>query len=259
MLQSASRLNRARPVGPDVIAVPIAAPGGRSVVTVWWDDTSRLSDEALDLLDDAARSLRLALEREALEQANAEADSLRRSQRMQRDFLSRLNHELRTPLTAIQGYASTLRQQDVSWDVASQERFLDSIASESARMGRLVGDLLDFSAIDSGTLRLVPDWCDLGLVLEAACRCVSDDPTSPIELDTSSALPPVWADHDRLEQVFVNLVDNALRHGSGATRVRVSTERLGAMRPGHRPCQPMTAPASPMTWPSGSSCPTNEA
>ncbi len=185
---------------------------------------SRLSNEALDLLDDAARSLRLALEREALEQANAEADSLRRSQKMQRDFLSRLNHELRTPLTAIQGYASTLRQQDVSWDVTSQERFLDSIASESARMGRLVGDLLDFSAIDSGTLRLVPDWCDLGLVLEAARRCVSEGPGSPIDVGDHSSLPPVWADHDRLEQVFVNLLDNAVRHGTGLTRVTVTAE-----------------------------------
>jgi signal transduction histidine kinase len=224
LVLATSRLNRARPVGPDVIAVPIVAPGGRTVVTVWWADTAQLSDEALDLLDDAARSLRLALEREALERANAEAESLRRSQQMQRDFLSRLNHELRTPLTAIQGYASTLRQQDVSWDVSSQERFLDSIASESARMGRLVGDLLDFSAIDSGTLRLVPDWCDLALVLQAACRCVTEGPDSSIELIDNAALPPVWADHDRLEQVFVNLVDNALRHGSGLTKVTVSVE-----------------------------------
>ncbi len=224
VFQSTSRLHRARPVGADVIAVPIAAPDGQSVVTAWWADNNRLSDDALDLLDDAGRSLRLALEREALERANAEAASLRRSQQIQRDFLSRLNHELRTPLTAIQGYASTLRQQDVSWDVTSQERFLDSIASESARMGRLVGDLLDFSAIDSGTLRLVPDWCDLGLVLEAACRCVVDGPGSPIELASHLDLPPVWADHDRLEQVFVNLVDNALRHATGLTRVAVSAE-----------------------------------
>ncbi|HWW54170.1 MAG TPA: ATP-binding protein, partial [Acidimicrobiales bacterium] len=222
VLRSADRLDRARPVGPDVLAVPIAAPEGRAVLTAWWADVSRLSNDALDLLDDAARSIRLALEREALERANAEAASLRRSQRLQRDFLSRLNHELRTPLTAIQGYASTLRQQDVSWDISSQERFLDSIASESARMGRLVGDLLDFSAIDSGTLRLLPDWCDLGLVLEAARRCVADIPGSLIEIDDKADLPPVWGDHDRLEQVFVNLLDNAVRHGTGLTKVNVT-------------------------------------
>jgi signal transduction histidine kinase/ABC-type multidrug transport system ATPase subunit len=223
VLRAPTRLDRARPVGADVLAVPIAAPEGRAVVTAWWADHHRLTNDALDLLDDAARSLRLALERQALERANAETASLRRSQRMQRDFLSRLNHELRTPLTAIQGYASTLRQEDVTWDVTSQERFLDSIASESARMGRLVGDLLDFSAIDSGTLRLVPDWCDLGLVLGAAHRCVSDVPPSLVELVDGAGIPPVWGDHDRLEQVFVNLLDNAVRHAAGATHIVVTT------------------------------------
>jgi signal transduction histidine kinase len=131
-----------------------------------------------------------------------------------------MNHELRTPLTAIQGYASTLRQTDVDWDTSSQHRFLESIASESARMGRMVGDLLDFSAIDSGTMRLVRDWCDLELVLEAARRCVAA-PRSLISLEARAALPSVWADHDRLEQVFVNLLDNAVLHGSGLTRVSV--------------------------------------
>jgi signal transduction histidine kinase len=135
-----------------------------------------------------------------------------------------LNHELRTPLTAIQGYASTLRQPDVTWDLWSQQRFLDSIASESARMGRLVGDLLDFSAIDSGTLRLVPDWCDLGLVLEAARRCASEAPLALVQLGDFTGLPAIWGDHDRLEQVFVNLIDNAVRHAHGLTRVTVSAE-----------------------------------
>jgi signal transduction histidine kinase len=220
--ETGARLDRARPVGPDVLAVPIAAPGGCVVVTAWWMDTARLNNDALDLLDDAARSLRLALEREAFEQANAEAASLRHSQHMQREFLSLLNHELRTPLTAIQGYASTLRQTDVSWDEWSQQRFLDSIASESERMGRLVGDLLDFSAIDSGTLRLQPDWCDLGLVLEAARRCVTEAPPSFVALSDCSDIPAIWADHDRLEQVFVNLLENAVRHADGASTVEIS-------------------------------------
>ena len=227
-MQAAADLVRADPerdhavrlVRPDVLAVPLDTSAGRAVVTAWWADGGPPSGDAFDLLGDAARSLRLALERESLEGAHAEAASLRRSQRLQRDFLTRMNHELRTPLTAIQGYASTLRQPDVRWDASSQHRFLDSIASESARMGRLVGDLLDFSAIDSGTLRLVRDWCDLGLVLEAARRCVAL-PTELVAVRWDPGLPPVWADHDRLEQVFVNLLGNAAAHASGLTCVSV--------------------------------------
>ena len=222
VLGSVGRVDRARPVGDDVLAVPIAAPRGRAVVTAFWADVDRVTNDAVDLLDDAARSLRLALEREEFEQANAEAASLRRSQGLQREFLSRLNHELRTPLTAIQGFASTLRQPDVTWDDSSQQRFLDSIASESARMGRLVGDLLDFSAIDSGTLRLLQDWCDLGLVLEAACRCISGSAAFLFDIGECSDIPPIWADHDRLEQVFVNLFENAVTHARGVTSVAVT-------------------------------------
>ena len=105
------------------------------------------------------------MEGEALEHARREAAALRRSHAIQRELLSSLSHELRTPLTAIQGYASTLLQPDLTWDAASTDRFLRSIASEGARLGRLVGDLLDSTAIESGVLRLQRHWCDLQLVV----------------------------------------------------------------------------------------------
>ena len=116
---------------------------------------------------------------------------------------------MRTPLTAIRGYASTLLAPDVAWDDESTLRFLNRITSESARLGRLVGDLLDFSAIESGLLRLQPDWCDLDLVLEAAVSCLPPGPSQAVTIECPPSIGPVWADHDRLEQVFVNLLDNA--------------------------------------------------
>ena len=118
-----------------------------------WRDGAR-PDDATDLLEDAANSLRLALERERALLAQQEAMALRQSRELQRTFLRRLSHELRTPLTAITGYATSLLQQDVTWDADSQQRFLSRIAAESARLGRLVNDLLDFSTIESGILRL---------------------------------------------------------------------------------------------------------
>ena len=207
--------------GQRQLSVTFPAPGGPTVLVASWGKRSATAD-AVALMEDAAHSLRLALEREAAAAAHEEAATLRRSQELQRSFLSRLSHELRTPLTAIRGYATSLLQTDVTWDAASQHRFLGRISAESARLGRLVGDLLDFSAIESGILRLQHDWCDIALVLEAAVACLPQPGASTVEVTCHPALPAVWADHDRLEQVFVNLLDNALRHNPPGTRVSVT-------------------------------------
>jgi signal transduction histidine kinase len=207
--------------GQRQLTVTFPAPGGPAVLVASWGNRQATAD-AVALMEDAAHSLRLALEREAAALAHEEAATLRRSQVLQRNFLSRLSHELRTPLTAIRGYASSLLQTDVTWDSHSQHRFLERIAAESARLGRLVGDLLDFSAIESGILRLQHDWCDLALVLEAAIACLPQPGAAMVEVFCDPVLPVVWADHDRLEQVFVNLLDNAIRHNPPGTRVRVA-------------------------------------
>ena len=102
-------------IGDRVVGAPVVAPQGRLVLAAWWAAPTRHRQRPVDLLDDVARSLSLALEREELERAQAEAETLRRSQRLQREFLSRLSHELRTPLTAIHGCVDTLRQPDVAW------------------------------------------------------------------------------------------------------------------------------------------------
>src|SRR5262249_60244299 len=102
------------------------------------------------VMEGAAHPLRRAREREAAALAHEEAATLRRSQELQRSFLSRLSHELRTPLTAIRGYATSLLQTDVTWDAASQDRFLGRISAESARLGRLVGDPPDLAALRAG-------------------------------------------------------------------------------------------------------------
>jgi signal transduction histidine kinase/ABC-type multidrug transport system ATPase subunit len=207
--------------GQQFLSVTFASPGGPAALIARWHGASPAAD-ATALMEDAAHSIRLALEREEAWFAHQEAITLRRSQELQRGFLSRLSHELRTPLTAIRGYASSLMQPDVTWDPESQQRFLASIAAESARLGRLVDDLLDFSAIESGILRLQRDWCDIPLVVEAAIACLPQARAPLIEVKCDAGLPVVWADHDRLEQVFVNLLDNALGHNPPGTRVRVS-------------------------------------
>jgi signal transduction histidine kinase/ABC-type multidrug transport system ATPase subunit len=209
------------------LAVTFSAPGGPSVLLASWR-AGPPSSEATVLVEDAAHSFRLALEREQAGIALQEATALRRSQELQRDFLSRLSHELRTPLTAIRGYATSLLQPDVTWDTESQHRFLTRIAAESTRLGRLVDDLLDFSVIELGILRLQPDWCDIKLVVEAAAALQPPEGAQMVDVWCAPDLPPVWADHDRLEQVFVNLLANAVVHNPPGTPVRVRAEPAGA-------------------------------
>jgi signal transduction histidine kinase len=211
-----SRRHRAR-------AVAFTAVGGPTVLLASWRRVPPTKEETA-LMEDAANSLRLALEREEAAHAHQEAAALRRSRELQRGFLSRLSHELRTPLTAIRGYASSLMQPDVTWDRDSQQRFLDRIAAESARLGRLVDDLLDFSAIESGIMRLQRDWCDMRLVIEAAIACLPPEHAKEVTLTCDLSLPVVWADHDRMEQVFVNLLNNAFGHNPPGTRVQVTAE-----------------------------------
>jgi signal transduction histidine kinase len=215
--------------GGHLLSVTFAAPGCGAALIASWPALAQSAD-ATALMEDAARSLRLALEREEASIAHQEALTLRRSRELQRDFLSRLSHELRTPLTAIRGYASSLMQPDVTWDGASERRFLGRIAAESARLGRLVDDLLDFSAIESGILRLQQDWCDLPLVLEAAIACLPPDVSPPVRLSCAPDLPVIWADHDRLEQVFVNLLANAIGHNPAGTSVTVTVTGSGRGR-----------------------------
>ena len=208
----------ARTVAPRISAVPFEVADRRFLAGARWADASSMTVDCSELLESAARSLRLAVERDTAQLAQAEADALRRIGDLQRDFIHRLSHELRTPLTAIMGYASTLCATDVEWDQASQRRFLDAIAAQAARMGRLVGDLLDSSAISAGVMTMHPDWCDLATVLAAAAGAVPDG-SRDVRIEIGS-VPPVWADHDRLEQVLVNLLVNALRYGGRSAVLR---------------------------------------
>jgi len=204
----------------DVAVTRFETPLGATTLATFWDDSGVAPFGVSSLLSDAAKSFHLAFEREKLAASRQEADALRRSNQMQRTFVSRLSHELRTPLTAIHGFATSLQQPDVDWQEDDRSRFLASIASESARLSRLVTNLLDASKIDAGILQLEKDWCDLALVLETAIACVPGAP-DVTRLDSGTRTEPVWADHDRLEQVFVNLVSNAVRHNPLGTKVEI--------------------------------------
>jgi len=151
---------------------------------------------------------------EAFNQMAAEVDSaideLKREERRKTRFVSDVSHELRTPLTAIRGAAETLLDGDV--EPEDQQRFLTTIALEAERLGRLANDLLTLQRIEGATGELPIRQVDLRLAADRAAAMLEpllED--RDVTLTVNGRAPLVLGDQDRLQQVVLNLVDNASR------------------------------------------------
>lgn len=149
---------------------------------------------------------------------------------IRRDFVSNVSHELRSPLTAIKIMTETL--QGGVEETAGRE-FLDNIARETDRMVALVEDLLDLARLESGKLDLRFASVDLGaLCSQAVATQLSRAQRAGIHLETVIPSAPVTiaGDRDKLMQIVVNLLDNALRHTPAAGRVSVTVRESGGVR-----------------------------
>jgi signal transduction histidine kinase len=138
-----------------------------------------------------------------------------RSENLRSTFVSIVTHELQTPLSIIKGYASTLNRPDVEWkpDVLSES--LQIIEDEADRLSRLVSDLLEVSQIETHGIRVEPIQVDLRSLFEhAAARLRAAHPQTPLDLTIEGEPAMINVDPDRLEQVIINLVDNAIKYSS---------------------------------------------
>ena len=150
--------------------------------------------------------------------------SIRRLERMRRDFVANVSHELRTPLAAIGGYTETLLGGAVD-DPEKARRFLGIIERHSNRLGRLVDDLLTLSDLELGRTALRRDAQQVSALSAACCetlRAKAETAGVALENAVSADLPPIDADADRLEQALLNLIDNAIKYTPSGGRVRVS-------------------------------------
>ncbi len=136
-------------------------------------------------------------------------------------LLSAVSHELRTPLAAIQGYTTTLLAEDVEWDPAARREFLQIILEETERLAHLVSNLLDLSRLEAGALILNRQPYPLEALIARARRGLRTN-THPICVQLPPDLPPVDVDAARIEVVFRNLLDNALRYTPPGTPITIS-------------------------------------
>jgi two-component system phosphate regulon sensor histidine kinase PhoR len=160
-----------------------------------------------------------------------DVSEIRRLETLRKDFVANVSHELRTPITAVRSAVDTLRLT-LERDPSASDRFVDIIDRNAQRLGALVEDLLDLSRIESKEYR--PDLVPVSL------RTVSDqvllllrqrieEKSFDVGNEIAADLPNARADRKALEQVFTNLLDNAIKYCGPGTRVRVRAQRTGGV------------------------------
>jgi signal transduction histidine kinase len=158
----------------------------------------------------------------AYEAERATVEELRRLSALRADFVSLVSHELRSPMASVIGSARTLQQRWRELTPEQRESFLALIAHETSRLADLISDVLDTSRIEAGTFSYSFGDVDLGqLVRDAAAAAEHGQDEVAVRAFVSEPLPAVRGDRDRLRQILINLIDNAVKYSSPGDEVHV--------------------------------------
>ena len=154
---------------------------------------------------------------------NQMAEGLEETEKMKNEFISSVSHELRTPLTSIRGWVETLRTLDDPED-ENYRKGLEIINNETARLYNMVEELLDFSRLQNGRLKMDCRLLDLVAELTDAvlfCEARIQREGLLLSYNEPEEMIPVYADPDRLRQVFINILDNAIKYSAPGGRITV--------------------------------------
>jgi two-component system sensor histidine kinase KdpD len=211
--------------GAQALYLPLVGSSGTvGVVGLRVAEAQRLQDPGFQpLLEALAGQAAIALERVLLaehaqqEQVEAEAERLRTA------LLSSLSHDMRTPLGAITGAASSLLEDRGALSDTQRRDLLNAILDESQRMNRLIGNLLDMIRVETGALEVQRDWQPLEEVVGVALIRLDERlKEHPVRVSLPADLPLLWIDGLLIEQVFVNLLENAVKYTPAGTAIEIS-------------------------------------
>lgn len=162
---------------------------------------------------------------------NDMSNKISQNEKMQSEFMSRVSHELRTPLTAIGGWSETLLSGGGSVDTAEAQRGLNIILRETRRLTGMVEDLLEFTRMQDGRFTLNVAPADLRAEFEDTVFMYGSRlQREGIELEyleNDEDIPEIPCDKERLRQVFLNILDNAVKHGGEGGKITAEMRREG--------------------------------
>jgi two-component system sensor histidine kinase KdpD len=220
-------------VGPPVTVLPLTTARGRLGELRLWRAAPPVTSAEARLWATFAGQGALALEHALLSEAETQAKILAESDRLKSALLSSVSHELRTPLASMKAAVTSLHSGQVQWEAEARGDLLEMVEEELDHLNRLVGNLLDMSRIEAGALRPNRQWLSLAEVVGGTLgRLRLALKQHHLAIDVPDELPLVPADHGQLDQVFTNLLNNALKYAPAGTTigVRAWAEDSAAMR-----------------------------
>ncbi|MDR3600931.1 MAG: sensor histidine kinase KdpD [Desulfosporosinus sp.] len=217
--------------GAAALYLPLSTEqGAQGVLGICFNNTEAQFDpERVRLLEAFVGLAAMAINRIKLAEQARQALTLVESERLRTALFNSLSHDLRTPLSSIIGAVTgLLEDQFVVYSPEAQKDLLQIILQGAERMNRFVSNLLDMARLESGMLKLKKDWCDLQDIIGVAVNRLGDLLTNrPLEINVQPNLPLVQGDYILIEQVLINLLDNALKYSDQGSKIVVTTQQRG--------------------------------
>lgn len=179
--------------------------------------------EQLRLLEAFAGLAAVAVTRIQLAEQAREARTLAASERLRTALFNSISHDLRTPLASIIGAVTGLLEEDGIYSPEARRDLLLTIQHGASRMNRFVNNLLDMARLESGMLQLKKEWCDIEDIIGVAISRMGESLANrALKIKIQRDLPLIQADFVLIEQVLVNLLDNALKYSESGSEIAVT-------------------------------------